>query len=142
MPHIRTVVAVLWPIAVGFAALFVLARYGDFIARRIAPEMLTRDSVPQRLPNTVLGWLQFIAWRGGAVAGVFAFIVGPIALQFAIVALLLVVLAHDAYKRTRPLVARGATLKETTVLISLCVVWVLSWGYFLFRFTYHRYVAG
>jgi hypothetical protein len=144
MPATPAIVAILWPIALGFGALFALARYSDSIARRIAPEMLTRDSRPPRrdMPKTFLGWLQFTATRIGAIAGVLAYLAGPIALQFAVVVLILILLARDAYKRTRPLVARGATPKETMVLTLLCTIWVLSWTYFIFRFTYHRYVAG
>jgi hypothetical protein len=101
--------------------------------------MFTRDSRPTRwdMPKTFLGWLQFVALRIGAIAAVFAYLAGPIALQLSTVALLLVVFARDAYKRTRPLVARGATRKETIVLTFLCATWVLAWTYFLFRFTYH-----
>jgi hypothetical protein len=144
MPALPVIVTILWPIAIGFGALFALARYSDSIARRVAPEMLPRDSRPPRwdMPKTLLGWLQFIALRIGAIAVVLAYIAGPIALQFATVALILVVFAYDAYKRTRPLVARGATRRETMLLTLLGAVWVLSWTYFIFRFTYHRYVAG
>jgi hypothetical protein len=144
MHAFSTLIQVLWPIAFGFAALFIFARFYDSIARRVAPDFGSgaRSSPAYKAPRDLLGWVEFVGARLGAALLVLLYILGPLPLQYALVALLSLSMAWLTYKqRIRPLFAKNVTLAERVILVLLCAAWIVPWSYFLLRFVNERHAA-
>ena len=140
-----TLIQALWPIALGFAALFIFARFYDSVARRVAPDLLSGARSPPafKAPRDLLGWLKFIGPRVGAALVVLLYILGPLALQYAVVLLVSLGLSWLSYKqRIRPLFARSVTFTEQVTLVLLCAAWIVLWSYFLVRFINERHAAS
>jgi hypothetical protein len=142
MHAFSTLIQALWPIALGFAALFIFARFYDSVARRVAPVLVSGARFPPafKAPRDLPGWLRFIGARLGAALLVFVYILGPPALKYAVVALLSLGMAWFSYKqRIRPLLARRVTFTEQATLVLLWAAWLGLWSYFLLRFINERH---
>ncbi len=144
MHAFSTLVQALWPIALGFAALIIFARFYDSVARRVAPDLVSgaRSPLAHKAPRNLLGWLKFVGSRLGATLLVLLYVRGPPALQYAVVLLLSLGLAWLSYKqRIRPLFDRGVSFTEKLTLVLLCAAWIVLWSYPLLRFINARHAT-